>query len=67
MHMQGKQKNRKGNDKKGVNIKEKHIAWVYSDFQTHSDYCRFGTETVQGRAGTGWEGMLDGWGLDASP
>jgi len=26
----------------------KHTAWVFSGFQTHSDWCRFGTETVRG-------------------
>jgi len=25
----------------------KRVAWVFSGFQTHSDRCRYGTETVQ--------------------
>jgi len=31
----------------------KHIAWVFSGFQTHSDRCRFDTETVRGGCGLG--------------
>ena len=29
----------------------KHIAWVFSGFQTHSDWCRVGTDTVRGGLG----------------
>ena len=29
----------------------KRTAWVFSGFLTHSDWCRFGTETVRGGAG----------------
>jgi len=31
----------------------KHIARVFSGFQTHNDRCRFGTETVRGGRGLG--------------
>jgi len=36
----------------------KHIAWAFSDFQTLSDRCRFGTEPIG--AAAGWEGMWGG-------
>jgi len=29
----------------------KHVAWVFSGFQTHSDRRRFGTETMRGKRG----------------
>jgi len=44
----------------------KHVAWAFSDFQTHSDRCRFGSEIVRVGADTGWnwEGVREGGGLE---
>jgi len=37
----------------------KHTAWVFSGFQTHSEWCSFGTETVRGGCGlTGPRGRV---------
>jgi len=38
----------------------KHVAWAFSGFQTHSDKCRFGTETVRTGAGACWDGARGG-------
>ena len=37
----------------------KHTAWVFSGFQTHSEWCSFRTETVRGGCGlTGPRGRV---------
>jgi len=41
-------------------LRMKHIAWIFSGFQTHSDRGGFGTEIVRSGAGTDWEGSRGG-------